>query len=364
MDRALRIHRRASGLHPAQAGQRVRSKLDQGVEDLSFPAPARSWRMGIPMPITHAQRVVWMDALSTTNQSALGSWPPIGPNWTKSSPQVRGDGGEDKRSSTSSARTLWFHACTGRQLMALDIPCRARSTRSGCATSEGRKCPRRWATSSAARPSRNLPRLQRGLLSLLLLRARGVRHRPATSAARCSPTVQRGDGQRPGQPAVANGADDRQIFRRAVPEPKWVFAPRLRLTLTVMDCGFVQGRSTMTHRDLWNTWNSRLPRPHLGIGRLDQPVHRSDRAVQAGQGPRRRARLGTISTTALEALRLALVYLSPIMPQTSPKGLSQLGWQIPRTDVRTVRPMGRPAAGDEGDERRRIVPEEMKKRNR
>jgi methionyl-tRNA synthetase len=45
--------------------------------------------------------------------------------------------------------------------------------------------------------------------------------------------------------------------------------------------------------------------------------------------PTQRDRLGTILYNCAEALRLALVYLAPIMPQTSPRGLTQLGWQIP-----------------------------------
>ena len=38
-----------------------------------------------------------------------------------------------------------------------------------------------------------------------------------------------------------------------------------------------------------------------------------------------RGRLGTILHTCAEAVRLILVYLSPVMPETMSRGLSQLG---------------------------------------
>ena len=45
--------------------------------------------------------------------------------------------------------------------------------------------------------------------------------------------------------------------------------------------------------------------------------------------PAQHERLATILYTCAEAVRLALVYLAPVMPQTAPKGLAQLGWQLP-----------------------------------
>jgi len=43
-----------------------------------------------------------------------------------------------------------------------------------------------------------------------------------------------------------------------------------------------------------------------------------------------RARLGTILYTCAEAVRIVLMFMSPIMPEKVDAGLSQLGWQFPK----------------------------------
>ncbi len=45
--------------------------------------------------------------------------------------------------------------------------------------------------------------------------------------------------------------------------------------------------------------------------------------------PSQRDRLGTILYTCAEAVRIALLYLTPVMPSTAALGLAQLGYQVP-----------------------------------
>ncbi|RPI63930.1 MAG: methionine--tRNA ligase, partial [Planctomycetaceae bacterium] len=55
--------------------------------------------------------------------------------------------------------------------------------------------------------------------------------------------------------------------------------------------------------------------------------------------PSQAERLGTILYTCAEAVRIILLYLQPLMPETSIRGLSQLNWQAPAD--RTLDEIGR-----------------------
>lgn len=49
-----------------------------------------------------------------------------------------------------------------------------------------------------------------------------------------------------------------------------------------------------------------------------------------------RERLGTILYTCAEAIRIILLYLRPIMPETVDRGMAQLGWEIPSEPISEI----------------------------
>jgi methionyl-tRNA synthetase len=61
--------------------------------------------------------------------------------------------------------------------------------------------------------------------------------------------------------------------------------------------------------------------------------------------PSQKEKLGTILYTCAEAVRIALVYLSPFMPVTCQKGLEQLNWSAGEAKLDEVGHWGVLAAG-------------------
>ncbi len=74
---------------------------------------------------------------------------------------------------------------------------------------------------------------------------------------------------------------------------------------------------------------------HLYLDRISALVDATNRYIDVtapfklAKDPSQRDRLGMILYTCAEAVRLALLYLSPVMPRTAAAGLAQLGWQMP-----------------------------------
>ena len=61
--------------------------------------------------------------------------------------------------------------------------------------------------------------------------------------------------------------------------------------------------------------------------------------------PAGKDRLATILYTCAEAVRIILLYLGPFMPETSHRGLAQLGWPAPEEPISALGRWGRLPAG-------------------
>ncbi len=69
-----------------------------------------------------------------------------------------------------------------------------------------------------------------------------------------------------------------------------------------------------------------------------------------------RQRLGTILYTCAEAVRIILLYLNPIMPDTTSAGLKQLGWELPPDAIACCGGWGQIAPGTQTREAEPLFP--------
>jgi methionyl-tRNA synthetase len=314
-------------IQPQARRNEVRSKLDLGVEDLSISrAREKLGGWGIPMPNDPTHSVyVWIDALSNY-YTALGL-PPIGDEldnkFASYWPAAAGDGKEVVH--LIGKDILWFHAVYWPcMLMALDIPLPRTIYAHGWWTSEGKKMSKTLGNFISRETIAEICRdYSVDYYRYFLLRA--VAFGTDGDFSR-EMLLQRYNAE------LANGLGNLlsrtvqmigKYFDGAVPPtgpadavdaPVYAAAKELAQTAS----------QAMEHMEF-----------HAYMDRIWGLVDATNRYIDVtapfklAKDPAQRERLGTILYNCAEALRLALVYLAPIMPQTSPRGLAQLGWQIP-----------------------------------
>ena len=314
-------------IQPVARRNEVLSKLKMGVGDLSISRLREKlggW--GIPMPNDPTHSVyVWIDALSNY-YTALG-WPQIGDGhdgaFTRYWPCDVHLIGKD---------ILWFHTVYWPcMLMALDQPLPRCVFAHGWWTSEGQKMSKSLGnfvsreTISEICDEYSVDVYRFFLLRAVAFGADGDFSRDALR--KCYNTdlangvgnllnrtlnmiAQYFDGLIPA-PGAPQDAES-QVIRRA---------ERLREKATAMmeRCDFAHYLEAIF--DLVTATNRYID---------------ATAPFKLAKDESQRPRLGTILHTCAEAVRIVLMYLAPIMPQTMADGLGQLNWQAPETGTITA----------------------------
>ena len=312
-------------IQPTARRNEVRSKLDQGVEDLSISrAREKLGGWGIPMPNDPSHSVyVWIDALSNY-YTALGL-PPAGDEFDNKFPQYWPANvhliGKD---------ILWFHAVYWPcMLMALDIPLPRTIYAHGWWTSEGKKMSKTLGNFISRETIAEICR-DYGVDYYRYFLLRAVAFGSDGDFSR-EMLLQRYNAE------LANGLGNLlsrtvnmigKYFEGALPPAKH----------TILADGALPEDELL---NIGQTLYDDAVRAMEGLGfevylsRITALVDAANRFIEVtapfklAKDPAQRDRLGTILYNCAEAVRLALVYLSPVMPSVAPRGLAQLGWQIP-----------------------------------
>ena len=303
---------------PAARRNEVLSKLAQGVEDLSISRPlAKLGGWGIPMPNDPTQSVyVWIDALSNY-YTALGL-PDIGDEFDS-----RAAGYWPCSVHLIGKDILWFHTVYWPcMLLALGIPLPECVFAHGWWTSEGKKMSKSLGNFISRETIGEIcEEYSRDVYRYYLLRAvafgsdgdfsrEGLKERYNMDLANgvgnlLSRTVKMigkyFDGVVP-PPARHDEHSDSLVIDSAAELRK--LAPRH------MECcafhAYLDGVLGL------------VKQTNIYIDNTQPFVLAKDDAM--------RDRLGTILYTCAEAVRIVLLYLQPLMPETMDRGLAQLGW--------------------------------------
>jgi methionyl-tRNA synthetase len=304
-------------VQPEARRNEVLSKLAQGVEDLSISrAQEKLGNWGVPMPNDPTHSVyVWIDALSNY-YTALGL-PEIGDEhdgklgryWPADVHLI----GKD---------ILWFHAVYWPcMLMALDVELPKRIFAHGWWTSEGKKMSKSLGNFiSREQIAEICEEYSRDVFRYFLLRA---------VAFGADGDFSRSALQGRYNADLANGVGNllsrtvnmiERYFGAAVPAPS---------------DGDEQAAGV---RGAADALIEAAPRAMEGcqfqtyLEAIDAVVTATNRYIDATQpfrlakDPSQRDRLAGILYTCAEAVRLILLYLHPVMPETAEAGLAQLGW--------------------------------------
>jgi methionyl-tRNA synthetase len=313
-------------IQPQARRNEVRSKLDLGVEDLSISREREKlggWGIAMPNDPTHSV-YVWIDALSNY-YTALGA-PAIGDEFDNKFvrywPAAVGDDKEVVH--LIGKDILWFHAVYWPcMLMALDIPLPSTIYAHGWWTSEGKKMSKTLGNFVSRETIAEICRdYSVDYYRYFLLRA--VAFGTDGDFSR-EMLMQRYNAE------LANGLGNLlsrtvnmidKYFAAAVP-PIGPADPVDAPVLAAAD-ELVQAAPRAMERLEF----------HAYLDRITALVDAANRYIEVtapfklAKDPAQRERLGTILYNCAEAVRLALVYLTPIMPQVAPRGLAQLGFSI------------------------------------
>jgi len=305
---------------PAARRNEVLSKLDQGVEELSISRPlAKLGGWGIPMPNDVTQSVyVWIDALSNY-YTALGL-PDVGDAFDSAEarywPCTIHLIGKD---------ILWFHAVYWPcMLLALDIPLPECIFAHGWWTSEGKKMSKSLGNFISRETIGEICReYSRDVYRYYLLRA--------VSFGADGDFSREGLRTRYNQD-LANGVGNllsrtvnmiEQYFGGTVPPPSRPDEHSDRLVIdSAAELRTLAGRHMKRcafHAYLDGVLDL-VRQTNIYIDNTQPFVLAKDDAM--------RDRLGTILYTCAEAVRIVLLYLSPLMPEAAGRGLAQLGWRV------------------------------------
>ena len=306
-------------IRPVARRNEVLSKLRQGVDDLCISRTVEKLPWGVAMPNDPSHVVyVWIDALSNY-YTALGL-PEVG----------------DEHDSVAAGYwpcdvhligkdILWFHAVYWPcMLMALGIELPRCVFAHGWWTSEGRKMSKSLGNFISVEAIRDICReYSCDVYRYFLLRAVAFGSDGDFSWDMLN---QRYNGD------LANGVGN--LLSRTLNMIGRYF------DAAVPQCGEnTQEEEVLVHHAAGNLHKDApvaMDKCEFGtyIGRIMELVQATNVYIDATQpfklakDPSQRERLGTILYTCAEAVRIILLYLHPIMPEASERGLVGLGWSI------------------------------------
>jgi len=323
-------------VRPVARCNEVLSKLKQGVEDLCISRAAEKlggW--GIPMPNDPTHTVyVWIDALSNY-YTALGL-PAIGDEFDNAQAKYWPCDvhliGKD---------ILWFHAVYWPcMLLALDIPLPRCVFAHGWWTSEGKKMSKTLGNFiSREQIAEICDEYSVDVFRYFLLRA-------VTFGA--DGDFSRQMLQTRYNADLANGVGNllsrivkmiAKYFGGTVPAAGEMTPDEAQVTAAAS--ALVDGATGAMEQCAFHTYLD-------ATGALTDATNRYiDRTepFRLAKDDAQRERLGTILYTCAEAMRLILLYLRPIMPDTADRGLGQLGWPVPEGSLSTLGAWGQLSAG-------------------
>jgi len=313
------IQAHANFVAPSARRNEVLSKLAAGVEDLSISRPLEKlggW--GVPMPNDPAHSVyVWIDALSNY-VTALGI-PPIGDGQ---------DGARERFWPVDvhliGKDILWFHSVYWpAMLMALELPLPKCIFAHGWWTSEGKKMSKSLGNFISRETIRAIAReYSRDVYRYFLLR-----QVPFGSDGDFSHEMlrRRYNGE------LANGIGNLlsrtvtmidRYFDRTTPTPAPAAGSEgaeVRAAAEALATGAPEAMAACRFQTVLD-----------GIGELTGATDRFIDATEPfklakDENPAARERLADILYTCAEAVRIALLYLRPFMPESADRGLAQLG---------------------------------------
>jgi len=302
-------------VQPTARRNEVLSKLKQGVEDLCISRNKEKLPWGVEMPNDPDHVVyVWIDALSNY-YTALGL-PEIGDEYDgKASKYWPCDVhliGKD---------ILWFHAvywpCV---LLALDIPLPKCIFAHGWWTSEGKKMSKTLGNFISRESIADLcTEYSRDVYRWFLLRS---------VAFGADGDFSREQLQSRYNSDLANGVGN--LVSRTVKMIGKYFDGDLP---PAGELGEIEQPVLDAAADLHAsaTGDMEACRFHAYLDRIFALATATDGYIDRTEpfkmkDPSQRERLGTILNTCAQAVRIILLYLKPIMPETADKGLAQLGW--------------------------------------
>ncbi len=303
---------------PEARRNEVLSKLAQGVEDLSISrAREKLSNWGIPMPNDPTHSVyVWIDALSNY-YTALGL------------PAV-GDENDDKFARywpcdihLIGKDILWFHTVYWPcMLMALDVPLPKTVFAHGWWTSEGKKMSKSLGNFvSREKIAEYCQAYSVDIYRYFLLRAVNFGSDGDFSAEMLQ---QRYNND------LANGVGN--LLSRTVNMIGRYFGGQVPPTAATGD---LEQEILSAAARLQSTASALLGKCqfHEYIENILNLAGATNRYIDVtapfklAKDPTQKERLGTILYTCAEAVRIILLYLQPVMPDTAPKGLAMLGWR-------------------------------------
>ena len=307
-------------VQPDARRNEVLSKLDQGVDDLCISrALEKLGNWGVPMPNDPTHSVyVWIDALSNY-YTALG-WPAVGDEhdgeYTRYWPADVHLIGKD---------ILWFHAVYWPcMLLALDQPLPKCVFAHGWWTSEGKRMQKTLGNFISRETIAEICReYSVDVYRYFLLRAMAFGSdgdfARETLRRRYNDELANGLGNLLNRTVNMIG----RYFDGAVPEAGPV-GPQER---PVLDAAADLRESATPAMEKC--------RFHAYLDRIFALEAATNRYIDAtapfklAKDPSQRQRLGTILNTCVEAVRIALLHLRPVMPETADRGLAQLGAEAP-----------------------------------
>jgi len=311
------IESHPSFIRPESRRNEVLSKLAQGVEDLSISRAKGNLEWGVEMPNDPEHVVyVWIDALSNYC-TALGI-PEIGDEFDgKFSQYWPADIhliGKD---------ILWFHTVYWPcMLMALEMPLPKCIFAHGYWTAEGKKMSKSMGNFISREVILELAEeYSIDVIRYYMLRAvnfgSDANFSRDTLKDKYNTELANGIGNLLSRVVNMTG----RYFEGQVPQPGDATeteqpvrdaAEQLRLEAS-------KAMETCAFHKYLDRLNSLTTATNVYIDRTEP--------FKLAKDPDQRKRLGTILYTCLEAVRVILSYLQPVMPKTAERGLAQIGWQ-------------------------------------